>query len=86
MYLFHDSRQIQYRTPFGAAKAGAAVTLFLKAQLPQGSRALLRLWQDGETLLPMQPQSDGFSLTLLPKTPGILADHRLFPPPPAGLV
>lgn len=73
MYLFHDSRQARYRCPFGAAAVGSTITLSLDAQLPQGSRAQLRLWRDEETLLPMNMREGGFSISLpLPETPGLL--------------
>lgn len=73
MDLFHDSRQARYRCPFGAAAVGSTVNLSLDAVLPQGSRAYLRLWQEGESLLPMDPRTGGFSISFqLPEAPGLL--------------
>ena len=73
MDVLHDSRQARYRCPFGAAEVGSTVTLSLDAQLPQGSRAYLRLWQERETLLPMEPRAGGFTVSFaLPEAPGIL--------------
>lgn len=65
MYLYHNSRRLQYRAPFGAVPAGSAVTLSLDAQIPAESRVYLRLWQSSERLLPMTPDgTDRFSVTL----------------------
>ncbi len=73
MELFHDSRQARYRYPFGAAAVGTTAHLALDAQLPQGSRVTLRLWWDGEQLLPMEAGEGGFSVSVpLPETPGLL--------------
>ena len=46
MYFFHDSRRSDLRHPYGAAPAGSPLTISAEAALPQGSRVLLRLWQD----------------------------------------
>lgn len=54
MHLFHDSRQSQYRSPFGAAATGSQITLALDVyDLPEG-QVYLRLWQDREILIPME--------------------------------
>ena len=62
MYFFHDSRRSDLRHPYGAAPAGSPLTISAEAALPQGSRVLLRLWQDQETLLPLRSEisSGGF--------------------------
>jgi 4-alpha-glucanotransferase/glycosidase len=54
--MYHDSRNIAYRSPFGAAKAGSKVTLRLKVENAQDEvQVFVRLWQEkaGEKLLPM---------------------------------
>ena len=58
MFLYHNSRQIAYRDPFGAAPVGSQVTLSLDAAVPEGTSVMLRLWQEGETLLPMVPAGE----------------------------
>ncbi len=58
MFLYHNSRQIAYRDPFGAAPVGSQVTLSLDAAVPEGTAVMLRLWQEGETLLPMVPAGE----------------------------
>jgi 4-alpha-glucanotransferase len=73
MYLYHDSRQAAYRTPFGAVSTGTQVTLCLDAQVPEESQVFLRLWQTGETLLPMTGEQGRFSVTFsAPEEPGLL--------------
>ncbi len=74
MYLYHNSRLSTYRTPFGAAPVSSKITLSIDAQLPEGSRVFLRLWQDEEIRLPMFPGEDGRPTVLLtlPEEPGIL--------------
>lgn len=74
MYLYHNSRQSAYRSPFGAAPVGSTVTLSIDARLHKGSHIFLRLWQDGETLLPMRPNETGrqSATFTLPQEPGLL--------------
>ncbi len=52
--VFHNSYDIKYRRPFGAAVTGSTVKLSLTA--PYGSKCLVRLWENGkgETVVPMQ--------------------------------
>jgi 1,4-alpha-glucan branching enzyme len=54
--MYHDSRNVAYRSPFGAAKAGSKITLCLKVEDAKDEvQVFLRLWQEktGEKLLPM---------------------------------
>lgn len=57
-WLWHDSRQAVFRSPFGAVACGAVVDLRLAvaADRPVGD-VLLRLWRDrqGEEIIPMAP-------------------------------
>ena len=73
MNIYHNSRETEYRDPFGAAEAGSLVRLKLDisgetgeiSTLYDGSgEVMLRLWHDetGETLVPMNivAQSAGY--------------------------
>ena len=73
MNIYHNSRETEYRNPFGAAEAGSLVRLKLDisgetgeiSTLYDGSgEVMLRLWHDetGETLVPMNivAQSAGY--------------------------
>ncbi len=52
MYIYHNSRQIEYRKPFGAAATESEVCLTVKTdEKPQ--KIWLRLWQQAEVLVPM---------------------------------
>ena len=57
MYLFHDSRQPDYRSPFGAVPVGTRITLHLDIRDLTPIRVFVRLWTDRETLIPMEPVS-----------------------------
>lgn len=74
MYLFHDSRQAKYRTPFGAQPTGTQVTLGLDVLGLTEGAVFLRLWTNQETLVPMVEQSPGFytATITLPESPGLL--------------
>ena len=74
MYLFHDSRQEKYRTPFGAQPVGTEVTLSLDVQDLTKGQVYLRLWQDREILIPMAETAPGhYSATFtLPEQPCLL--------------
>ncbi len=58
--VYHDSHDIKYRRPFGAAVTGSTVKLSLTASV--GSKCFVRLWENGkgETVIPMS--YDGGSL------------------------
>ena len=57
MKAFHDSRDIRYRTPFGAVAPGMPVTLRLDVWDAPGATVSLRTWIDGvgESVLEMTP-------------------------------
>ena len=59
MYFYHNSRDLTYRTPFGAAPVGVMVTMRADGVLPWGSKVYLRLWQGAEMRLMMLPGPDG---------------------------
>ncbi len=52
MHLYHNSRQIEYRTPFGAAATESEVCLSVKTD-QRVEKMWLRLWLDSETLVPV---------------------------------
>ena len=52
MYIYHNSRQIDYRNPFGAAATESEVCLSVKTD-QRAEKLWLRLWQNSETLVPM---------------------------------
>ena len=56
MRAFHDSRQADYRSPFGAAPVGTDVTVSIDIWDDPGASCVCRLWTDGkgETLIPME--------------------------------
>ncbi len=56
MQIFHNSQDIKYRCPFGAAKTGSAVKLRLDIYAENAPNSVyLRLWEDeSEHLLPME--------------------------------
>jgi 4-alpha-glucanotransferase len=74
MYLFHDSRQLEYRRPFGAVPVGSSVTLGLDVTDCCPSQVYLRLWLGHEVLVPMEPSSEKhYEATItLPEEPGLL--------------
>ena len=58
MKLYHDSRDIRYRAPFGARTCMETVTL--RCDAPQADQVWLRLWlTDHEELVPMEPGLGG---------------------------
>ena len=61
MRLYHDSRNTEYRDPFGAVPSGSEVRLRIWA--PDADTVHLRLWTDGEeTVLPMERDGEDFSI------------------------
>ena len=57
MKAYHNTRQTEYRRPYGAVKCGTAVSLAIDVfEAPQAECAC-RLWTDGkgETIVPMRP-------------------------------
>ena len=60
MKLFHNSQDIQYRSPFGAVKTGTEVTLRLSVEDAKADAVWLRLFRHGqEEKIPMKCQKDG---------------------------
>ena len=49
MKILHDSRQKEYREPFGAAEAGTKVSLSLYMEDEHPESVQLMLWRDEET-------------------------------------
>ena len=73
MYLFHDSRNSQYRQPQGAVPCGKKLHLKIKAE--ELRRVWVRLWwQDTEERLAMKALAHGFFACELelPEKPGLL--------------
>lgn len=70
MKFLHNSRLLQFRTPFGAVEAGCDVHLSVIAEEvdPSAIDIDLRLWVDGagETLIPMVHEGDGIFAVTLP--------------------
>lgn len=65
--LYHNSRQDEYRFPFGAVPSGSDVVLRLAAKdLPAGAEAVVRLWINGvgEELHPMTYDGKAFTATV----------------------
>ncbi len=61
MKLFHNSQDLQYRTPFGAVKTDTAVTLRLRAEEEIPQRVWIRLFRNGaEEQIPMSAMGDGW--------------------------
>ncbi len=63
MKLIHNSREPEYRTPFGAVRAGSTVTIAVRVEEPPAAQlaVILRTWVDGEgeRLRPMIPDGEG---------------------------
>ncbi|MDY2776923.1 MAG: 4-alpha-glucanotransferase [Collinsella sp.] len=70
MRLIHNSRQAEYRTPFGAVVAGTTVELRLRVLDvdPEAVQAVLRVWIDGqgESLISMGHLGEGLFGASLP--------------------
>lgn len=61
--VWHDSQDINYRSPVGAAEAGSKVRMSLRLRTKEGIRqVILRCWQDqtGEHLIPLETKDDPF--------------------------
>ena len=63
MNIYHNSHDINYRRPFGAAVADSTVTLFIKAK--GISTCQLLLWNGDGSMqrLPMNKTENGFDIT-----------------------
>ncbi len=78
MHAFHDTRDPEYRSPFGAVTAGTEISLALTTD-GSASEATLRIWidSDGERYLPMAKsyREEGgyrFHATISRDVPGIV--------------
>ncbi len=87
-YALHHSRLLRFRSPFGAVRAGEAVTLRLWVTARYANATVaLRLWiNNRERLLPMQGKAgDGgvyFEAAAdMPKEPGLVWYYFLLTPP-----
>ena len=59
MYIYHNSRKIEYRSSFGAVPTESEVRFSVLADCAP-DRLWLRLWNDGEQLIPMEKSGDNF--------------------------
>ena len=55
MYIYHNSRNLNYREPFGAAAIGTKIKIAIDFQDALPTEVILRIWTDGvgETRIPM---------------------------------
>lgn len=77
MLIYHDSRNGDYRMPYGAVTVGTAVMIRVKVEDAKPSDVYLRTWIDGEgeRLWPMKvSETDGniYEVTLTRESPCIL--------------
>lgn len=79
MRLFHNSREHEYRMPYGAVAAGTAVKLALRVADAPSASVTLRTWTDaGEGLYVMAPSPDDparYEATFTTKAPGVVWYH-----------
>ena len=61
MRIYHDSRNISYRKPFGAAPVGSRIILNADVSECELESVKLELWQDGcgHELIPMKETEHG---------------------------
>ena len=73
MEIYHNSRNLKYRSPFGAVCTNETVSLSLRAPIEAVSAAV-RLWSDDtETLIPMNRKGDFFTADVkMPETPQLV--------------
>lgn len=72
MIVLHDSQNLEYRDPFGAAECGTQVQLRILAG-DVFDECTLRLWDGKETLIPMKREGGFFSVCLdMPLEPSVL--------------
>ena len=85
MKAYHNSHDLTYRTPFGAAATGAAVTLRLDA--PAGSRCTLLVWKNKESVrreIPMTWDGGRFSAQLTMPEEGCVLWYSFLVESPRG--
>ncbi|MDR0840036.1 MAG: glycoside hydrolase family 13 protein [Christensenellaceae bacterium] len=69
--IFHNSRLLRCRAPFGAAQAGGQVELFIQA--PAAARVTLRLWvQAHEVLVQGARRGEGVRFVFSAEEPGLI--------------
>ena len=92
MRLYHNTREQDYRSPFGAVRAGTRVALALDVRDAAGATCACRTWMDGrgERLLPMEPQPCGegvrFRCELPAEEPALLWYYFVLTLPDGGTV
>ena len=70
-YVYHDSRRMRYRTPFGAVKAGEAVHILADKQ--GEGKLYLRLWVNGgERLLEGEDAGGSIAFQFVAEDTGLI--------------
>lgn len=59
MYIYHNSRKTEYRSPFGAAATDAEVCISVSTDM-NPDKIWCRIWRDGENLVPMEQIDEHF--------------------------
>ncbi len=73
MNIFHDSHDITYRRPFGAAVTGSNVRLFVRAENIENCYLMLWHGDDGPEYLAMDAVDGGFAIEItVPEKPQLL--------------
>lgn len=73
MRIYHNSQDIEYRKPFGAAECGTHVQLRLRIEGEDKAECILRLWDGEEKLYPMEKDGEFYSAELtMPDDAGLL--------------
>ena len=84
MRVLHDTRNCEYRSPFGAVKAGNDVELALDVWDAPGSTAILRTWTDGVGEQRYEMEQDSPAAAVSPDAP---VRYRItFSPEDEGIV
>lgn len=79
-YVYHDSRRLRYRAPFGAVKAGEQVRIL--AEIKGSGRLTLRLWLDGqERLIRGERAGEAVEFILPAEAPGLIWYHFIWDGP-----
>ena len=73
MIVCHNSQNSLMREPFGAAECGKLVQLRIYLTECEDAKCTLRLWDDKETLIPMERDGEYFRAEIkMPEEPGLL--------------
>lgn len=79
-FIYHDSRRLRYRTPFGAAKAGEPIRILADMKGPD--RLTLRLWSEGRERLVQGFGARGeVEFTFVPEETGLVWYHFILDGP-----